>query len=331
MKIIAYAVREDEKAAFAQWQGENPDIEVKLVSTELTVASLEEARGFDAIVAFQTGEYPADLFDRMQAMGIKDLSVRNVGVDNLNLASAKQNGITITNVPAYSPNAVAEFAVSQVLKLLRNAKVYDRKISQHDFRWAPNVAGEINGKTVGVLGTGRIGQVMIKIMQGFGAKIVAYDPFPNPDLAKQGIYLDSPDDVLKQADIVSLHVPATKDNFHLINQDTIAEMRDGAIIVNVSRGALIDTPALVTAVKNGKLAGAVLDTYENEASFFNHDLRGQTLSDPLLTEMLSMDEILLTPHIAFYTDIAVGNMVRVSLDSAKDVLTTGTAPTVVVG
>ena len=182
--------------------------------------------------------------------------------------------------------------------------------------------------TVGVMGTGRIGRAAIQIYKGFGAKVIAYDPFHNPELEKEGIYVEK-EDLLKKADVITLHMPATDDDYHFINEKTISMMKDGAYIVNTARGSLIDTSALVEALRSGKLAGAALDTYENEASIFNHDLEGQEIEDETFKELIKLDNVVVSPHIAFYTNVAVENMVKISLNSAKEVIETGTSSTLV--
>ena len=169
------------------------------------------------------------------------------------------------------------------------------------------------------MGTGRIGRAAIQIYKGFGAKVIAYDPFHNPELEKEGIYVEK-EDLLKKADVITLHMPATDDDYHFINEKTISMMKEGA---------LIDTSALVEALKSGKLAGAALDTYENEASIFNHDLEGQEIEDETFKELIKLDNVVVSPHIAFYTNVAVENMVKISLDSAKEVIETGTSSTLV--
>ena len=234
----------------------------------------------------------------------------------------------MTNVPAYSPSAIAEFSVTQLLQLLRNQNLFRKRMAKQDYRWAPFVGKELGKMTVGVMGTGRIGRAAIQIYKGFGAKVIAYDPFHNPELEKEGIYVEK-EDLLKKADVITLHMPATDDDYHFINEKTISMMKDGAYIVNTARGALIDTSALIEALRSGKLAGAALDTYENEASIFNHDLEGQEIEDETFKELIKLDNVVVSPHIAFYTNVAVENMVKISLDSAKEVIETGTSSTLV--
>lgn len=328
MKFIAFNVREDEEKYFAQWEKETGN-EVLRLPEMLDMASVEKTKGFDGVLALQTGTYPSEMFAEFKKFGVKVFSIRNVGVDNVDLDAAKENGIVVTNVPAYSPNAIAEFSVTQLMQLLRNTTIFRNKVAKQDFRWAPYVGRELRSLTVGVVGTGRIGRAAINIYRGFGAKVIAYDLYPNPELKEQGIYVDSYDELFSQADVITLHMPATPNDHHLVNSEILNKMKDGSYIINTARGALVDTKALISALKSGKLAGAALDTYENESDIFNHDLSGKKIDDPIFKELLALDNVLVTPHIAFYTETAVENMVLISLNSAKSVCEDGTASTIV--
>lgn len=328
MKFIAFNVREDEEKYFAQWVDETGN-EVLRLPDMLDMSTVDKTKGFDGVLALQTGFYPDEMFAKFKEYGVKVFSIRNVGVDNINLEAAKKNGIVVTNVPAYSPNAIAEFSVTQLMQLLRNTTIFRNKVAKQDFRWAPYVGKELRSLTVGVVGTGRIGRAAIDIYRGFGAKVIAYDLYPNPELKKLGIYVDSYDELFSNADVITLHMPATPADQHLVNTENLNKMKDGSYIINTARGALIDTKALIEALKSGKLAGAALDTYENESDIFNHDLSNQEIKDATFKELLALDNVLVTPHVAFYTETAVENMVLIALNSAKDVCKDGTASTVV--
>lgn len=196
MKFVAFNVREDERRYFEEWSKEN-GIEVSLKKEEITPDNVSETVGYDAVIGLQTGLYPDNLFKELSDANIKVFSVRNVGVDNINLDDAKQNGVAVTNVPAYSPSAIAEFSVTQLLQLLRNQNLFRKRMAKQDYRWAPFVGKELGKMTVGVMGTGRIGRAAIQIYKGFGAKVIAYDPFHNPELEKEGIYVEK-EDLLKK-------------------------------------------------------------------------------------------------------------------------------------
>ena len=237
-----------------------------------------------------------------------------MGIDNIDMAKAKELGFEITNVPVYSPNAIAEHAAIQTARILRQSKKLDEKIENGDLRWAPTIGREVRDQVVGVVGTGHIGQVFMQIMEGFGAKVIAYDVFKDPELEKKGYYV-SLDEIYAQADVISLHVPALESTIHMINDETIAKMKDDAVLVNVSRGPLVDTDAVIRALDSGKLFGFVMDTYEDEVGIFNKDWQGKEFPDARLNDLIHRDNVLVTPHTAFYTTHAVRNMVLKAFDN----------------
>ncbi|MQS88373.1 D-2-hydroxyacid dehydrogenase [Companilactobacillus mishanensis] len=322
MKLIDYGVRDDERPYIEEWSKKN-NIEVKIVPELLNPETIELAKDYDGVVAYQQLPYESAIFDKMNEFGIHVLSLRNVGVDNVPFDALKKNDIRLTNVPSYSPTAIAEYSVTGLMILLRSMKSMIRKVDKHNFMWAPDIGRELNEMTVGVAGTGRIGQAAIKIYQGFGAKVIAFDKYRNPNIEKQGLYVDTLDELLKESDVVTLHLPSLGAGNTVINKGSIANMKDGAIVVNTGRGDLINTADLNDAVKSGKLLGAVLDVYENEVGIFNSDRTGQELDDKLLSEMIENPKIIVSPHIAFYTTTAVKNMATISLDSMVDELNNG--------
>ncbi|MFD0897381.1 D-2-hydroxyacid dehydrogenase [Loigolactobacillus binensis] len=322
MKLIVYGVRKDEEGYARDWSKEN-SVEVKLVADLLDKETVKLAKGYDAIVAYQQLPYQDEVFTTMKEYGIKDLSIRNVGVDNIPADVAKANGVHVTNVPSYSPNAIAELAITGLMQLLRQTPAFNEKLAKGDFRWEPNIARELHTLTVGVVGTGRIGRAGIDIYKGFGAKVIGYDVFRNPELEAEGMYVDTLDELYAQADVITLHVPAVKENHHMINKDSIAKMKDGVIIINTARGELVVGEDLLAGYKSGKIAGAVLDVYENEVGIFNSDFTGKKVPDETLTKLMAEKNILVTPHVAFYTETAVHNMVTIALGSAKDMVEKG--------
>ncbi|MDT6980455.1 D-2-hydroxyacid dehydrogenase [Levilactobacillus zymae] len=325
MKIIAYGIRDDERPYLEQWS-QAQGIEVKAVSQLLDDTTVDLAHGYDGAVVYQQKPYTAAVLDKLAALGITNLSLRNVGVDNVDADAVKRNGFKVTNVPAYSPAAIAEFTVTELMRLLRRTPTFDRKQAQGDLRWAPDIADELNSMTVGIVATGRIGRAALKIYQGFGAKVIAYDVFHNPELEKQGIYVDTLDELYAQADVISLHAPATKDNQHMLNDAAFAKMKTGVWIVNPARGALVDTDALIRALDSGKVAGAALDVYEDEVGIFNTDFGSfEAIPDERLKNLMRRDNVLISPHIAFYTKTAVKNMVQYALNNNKQLIETGQA------
>ncbi|WP_125579809.1 D-2-hydroxyacid dehydrogenase [Levilactobacillus cerevisiae] len=325
MKIIAYGIRDDEQPYLEQWS-KDQGIEVKAVGDLLDEKTVDLAKGYDGAVVYQQKPYTAAVLDKLAANGITNLSLRNVGVDNVDADAVKRNGFKVTNVPAYSPEAIAELTVTQLMRLLRRTPTFDRKQAKGDLTWAPDIADELNSMTVGIVATGRIGRAAMKIYQGFGAKVIAYDVFHNPELEKQGIYVDTMDELYAQADVISLHAPATKDNDKMLNDEAFGKMKDGVWILNPARGALIDTDALIRALDSGKVAGAALDVYEDEVGIFNTDFGSfDAIPDERLKNLMKRENVLVTPHIAFYTKTAVKNMVQFALNNNKQLIETGKA------
>ncbi|MCK8624016.1 D-2-hydroxyacid dehydrogenase [Apilactobacillus xinyiensis] len=326
MKIIAYGVRDDEMPYFKEWEQENPQVEVQLEKRLLDDSTVLEAKGCDGVVAYQQKPYTESVLNKLGQFGIKSLSLRNVGVDNVDNAAVKANNIKVTNVPAYSPQAIAEFTVTELMRLLRRTKKFDQKQANGDLTWAPDQADELNKMTVGVFATGRIGRAAINIYRGFGAKVIAYDIYHNPELEKEGIYVDTPDELYAKSDVLSIHAPAVKENEHMLNDDAFSKMKDGVWILNPARGTLIDTDALIKALDSGKVAGAALDVYEDEVGVFNKDFGSfDKIPDERLKDLMQRENVLVTPHIAFYTKTAVQNMVKFSMSANKDLIEKGTS------
>lgn len=317
MKIFAYGIRNDEKPALEDWKSAHPEVEVDYTQELLTPETAALAKGSDSVVVYQQLDYTPETLKALAEAGVTNMSLRNVGTDNIDFETAKALDFNISNVPVYSPNAIAEHAAIQVAALLSQAKVMENKVQKRDLRWEPTIRREVRDQVVGVVGTGHIGRVFLEIMQGFGAKVVAYDVYRNPELEAEGVYVDTLDELLEQSDIVSLHVPHIPGvNDQMINAETIAKMKDDAVLVNVSRGLLVDTDAVVAALDSKKLFGFVMDTYEGEVGVFNKDWSKNGLEDKRLDDLISRENVYVTPHTAFYTTHAVREMVHQSFDAA---------------
>lgn len=317
MKIFAYGIRNDEKPALEDWKSAHPEVEVDYTQELLTPETAALAKGSNSVVVYQQLDYTPETLKALAEAGVTNMSLRNVGTDNIDFETAKALDFNISNVPVYSPNAIAEHAAIQVAALLSQAKVMENKVQKRDLRWEPTIRREVRDQVVGVVGTGHIGRVFLEIMRGFGAKVVAYDVYRNPELEAEGVYVDTLDELLEQSDIVSLHVPHIPGvNDQMINAETIAKMKDDAVLVNVSRGLLVDTDAVVAALDSKKLFGFVMDTYEGEVGVFNKDWSENGLEDKRLDDLISRENVYVTPHTAFYTTHAVREMVHQSFDAA---------------
>lgn len=316
MKIFAFGIRPDEEADLKAWEAAHPGVEVAFTSELLTPETAKYAEGADAVNVYQQLDYTRETLTALHELGINKMSLRNVGTDNIDFDAAREFDFSISNVPVYSPNAIAEHSMIQLSRLLRRAKQLDNKVAKHDLRWAPAIGREMRMQTVGVIGTGNIGRVAIKILQGFGAKVIAYDKFPNAEIAEQGLYVDSLDELYAQADAISLYVPGVPENHHMINAESIAKMKDGVVLVNVSRGNLMDLDDVIAALDSGKISDFAMDVYEHEVGLFNADWSDTEFPDAKIADLIARENVLVTPHTAFYTTKAVQEMVTQSMDAS---------------
>ncbi|MDR3240845.1 MAG: D-2-hydroxyacid dehydrogenase [Lactobacillaceae bacterium] len=328
-KIFAYGIRDDEKDALNAWRASHPDVTVEYTEQLLDPKTAEFAQGFDAVNVYQQLDYTRETLTALHEAGINKMALRNVGTDNIDFEAAREFGFKISNVPVYSPNAIAEHSMIQMSRLLRRTKELDTKIAKHDLRWAPTIGREMRMQTIGIIGTGHIGQVAIKIAQGFGAKVIAYDLYQNDAIKNQGLYVDTLDELYAQADVISLYVPGVPANHHMINAESIAKMKDGVVIVNTSRGNLIDIDDVIARLNSGKIGDLAIDVYENEVGLFNADWSGKEFPDPKIADLIARDNVLVTPHTAFYTTKAILEMVQQSLSADLDFIE-GRVPSIAV-
>ena len=324
MKILAYHVQEYEEDAVRNW-AKNNDICVDIEYGLLTADSVDKAKGYDGVTTQQVIEVKdEDIYRKLKENGVKQISSRTAGVDMFDLDLAKKYGISITNVPQYSPNAIAEFVVTHTMMLLRNINQIKAAQATGNFKWEKKViAKEIRNCVVGIIGTGRIGFTAAKLFKGLGAKVIGYDVYKNPEA--EGVLEYAPDleTLLSEADVVSLHLPLTKDTYHLINKDNIKFMKDGAIFINTGRGALVDTEALLAELDSGHIKAAGLDVLECETLYVNQEIDKEKLEDSPVPNLMTRDDVNLTGHFAFFTETAVDNLVSTSLDNIKTHIETG--------
>ena len=246
--------------------------------------------------------------------GVKLIALRCAGFNNVDIAAARELGLVVVRVPAYSPHAVAEHAVALLLTLNRKIHRAFNRVRELNFSLSGLVGFDLHGKTVGIIGTGKIGSITAQIFRGFGTEVLAHDPFPAPDwAATHGVRYVGLNTLLKESDIVSLHVPLLPETHHLLNEQTFSLMKQGVFILNTSRGKLIDTGALIAALKVGHLGGVALDVYEEEQGVFFEDLSGQVLQDDELSRLLTFPNVLITAHQAFLTREALGEIARVTI------------------
>ncbi|WP_027626433.1 D-isomer specific 2-hydroxyacid dehydrogenase family protein [Clostridium lundense] len=323
MKVIAYAYRPDETVAFERFSKEL-NLDVTYVKESLSLENAHLAEGIEAVAILGNCNAGKEVLEKLSKGGVKYLASRSAGYNNIDLEAAKELGIRVSNA-TYSPNSVADFATMLALMLNRRVIESIKRSQGQDYTLGGLMGNELRNQVIGVIGTGRIGQTVIKNFSGFGAKILAYDLYPNEEPKTYVEYVDL-DTLLQKADIITLHAPLFESNYHLINKETISKMKQGVKIINTARGELIDTFALIDGLKNSKIGGAALDVIENELGIFHSDCRLKTINHDGLAILKSLPNVILTPHCAFYTDQAVSDMVECGLRSLHSFLLKGTSP-----
>ncbi|WP_409279096.1 2-hydroxyacid dehydrogenase [Pseudomonas defluvii] len=284
-------------------------------AARLTEATAMLAAGHEIVCAFINDDLSAPVLEHLAAGGTRLIALRSAGYNHIDLKAAKRLGLSVVRVPAYSPHAVAEHAVALILALNRRLHRAYNRTREGDFSLHGLTGFDLYGKTVGVIGTGQIGLAFARIMAGFGCQLLAYDPFPNPQMLDLGArYLPLPE-LLAQARIVSLHCPLTEQTRHLINQQSLALMQRGSMLINTGRGALVDTPALSDALKSGQLGYLGLDVYEEEAQLFFEDRSDQPLQDDVLARLLTYPNVIITAHQAFLTHEALAAIAQTTLEN----------------
>lgn len=317
MKIAFFDTKPYDKEAFERLNKEY-NFEFTFFESRLKKSSVSLAKGHEAVCVFVRDEVDKEVINELVEKGVKLIALRCAGFNNVDLEAAC-NKIKVVRVPAYSPYAVAEFTVTLMLAL--NRKIHKSYIRTKEANFLLNglTGFDMHGKTVGLIGTGKIAKVLIKILIGFGMKVIAYDLYPDKEAAKElGYDYVSLDELYKQSDIISLHCPLTKDTEHIINEESISKMRKGVMIINTGRGKLIDTADLVQALKNKHVGAAGLDVYEEEEHYFYTDHSEKIMKDDVLSRLLMFPNVLITSHQAFLTQEALTNIATTTLESFKE-------------
>ena len=318
-KILMTSVRDDEQAAIKQFAQEH-DVEI-ITTPKLIDDAVNLTAGVDGLVIQQRSPVDPAVYPQLKANGLKQIATRTAGFDMVDIQAAHDNGLTVTNVPAYSPRSVAEHALMQIFRLLRKSYRFDTQVASGDFRWfSDEQALEIHTATIGIIGVGRIGGTLAKLLKALGARVLGFDVQPREEMRGIVDYV-SKEDLLKQSDVVSLHVDLNPSSTGLLTAADFALMKPTAGLVNASRGPVVVTADLVAALKDHQLAAAALDTFEGENEVVMTDRREKGLADvPLVEELHAMDNVILTPHIAFFTNLAVKDMVDFALEDVLLIL-----------
>ena len=311
MKIAFFDTKLYDKPYFDKYGGEN-GIEFKYYETKLNADTVELAQGYDGVCVFVNDTVDSAVIDRLYELGVKTVALRCAGFNNVDVKHALGK-IHVLRVPAYSPYAVAEHAMALLLTSIRRIhKAYIRS-RDYNFSLSGLTGFDLHGKTVGVIGTGRIGRVFIDICRGFGMRVIAYDKYPVKD-AEGFEYVDT-DTLFKESDIISLHCPLTDDTYHIVGKEALEKCRRGVVIINTSRGALVDAEALLEGIKARRVGAACLDVYEEESDLFFEDNSGHIMEDETLARLISMPNVIVTSHQAFLTEEALENIAHTTVEN----------------
>ncbi|MDN4080326.1 D-isomer specific 2-hydroxyacid dehydrogenase family protein [Paenibacillus polymyxa] len=321
-KIVVYQARPDEAAYFKKF-GNEFDLDIRYVTQELNAETAIQAQDAEAVTIQGSNKADRATLQALSKVGVKYLALRSAGYNYVDRAAAKEYGIRFSNV-TYSPNSVADFTTMLILMCERKAQQILARGAVQDYTLAGIQGREIRNLTVGIIGTGQIGATVARNLSGFGCNIIGYDIYENDNLRDLIEYV-SLEKLISTSDVISLHAPLFDSNYHMINRESIAKMKDGVCIVNCGRGLLIDTEALIHGIETGKVGAAGLDVIEDELGIFHEDHRLNVLNNHQLAILKSFPNVIVTPHMAFYTDQAVSDMVEIALKSLNSFMNNGTS------
>ncbi|KAF9453683.1 hypothetical protein P691DRAFT_694283 [Macrolepiota fuliginosa MF-IS2] len=309
-----------------------PDIDIKFtfIETLLDHLTVQLVEGHDAVCLFVNDICDAEVMAQLKAHGVKYVVLRCAGYDGVDIESASKHGIKVARVPAYSPEAVAEFTVGMMMTVIRKYhKAYNR-VREGNFLLDGLLGFNLAGKTIGLIGTGKIGLLTGKILaNGFDCNVIAYDPYPSQLAEGYGIHYVELDELLEKSDIISLHCPLTDSTKYVINDDSIGKMKKGVVLINTSRGGLIDTYALIRALKLGHVSAVGMDVYEKESAYFFADSSAKVIHDDVFARLLSFYNVFMTGHQAFLTEEALKNIADTTISNLLLLESTGTCPTII--
>lgn len=316
MNIVVFDAKPYDIEFFEKWN-EKYGAKITYYSEKLTIKTAALLTKYqDVVCTFVNDDLNEKVVNILSRNGVRAIAIRAAGYNNVDIRAAYHNRITVFRVPAYSPYAVAEHALALLMSVNRKIhKAYNRT-REGNFSLVGLTGIDLNGKTAGIVGTGKIARIFIKILNGLGMKVIAYDKFPNEQAAKEENFTYVPlDEIFEKSDVISLHCPLLPDTKHLVNDNSISKMKDGVIIINTARGGLIDTEALIRGLKGKKIGGAGLDVYENERDYFFEDESGTVLEDDILARILTFNNVVVTSHQAFLTKEALNNIVETTLNN----------------
>ena len=324
MKIAFFDTKPYDRPSFEQY-GQQYGIQYKFFETKLNEDTADLAHGYDGVCVFVNDTIDALVIDRLVDNGVRVLALRCAGFNNVDMKYA-YGKLHVLRVPAYSPYAVAEHTMALLLTSIR--RIHKAYIRSRDFNFS--LAGltgfDLHGKTIGIIGTGKIGKVFIEICRGFGMEVLAYDKFPDKSIENEHIRYVELSELFAKSHIISLHCPLTEETHHLINEEALAQCRKGVVLLNTSRGALVDAEALLSAIKSRKVGAACLDVYEEESDLFFEDNSGHIMEDDTLARLISMPNVIVTSHQAFLTEDALENIAETTCQNLTDFFKKGQCP-----
>lgn len=322
VKILFYDTKEYDKKLFERYN-KDYGFEIKYLESKLNNETAPLANGYDAVCIFVNDRADKETLDILKKCGVKLIVLRCAGYNNVDIKNLPE-GMSVVRVPRYSPYAVAEHAVALLLSVDRKIYKSYQRTKKYNFTLNGLLGFDIHGKTVGVIGTGKIGKVFINIMKGFGTEVLAYDVYPDEKAAQEmGFRYTTLDELYEKSDIISLHCPLTDENTNMINKDSIEKMKKGVVIINTSRGKLINSDDLIDALGKGKIGGLGLDVFDEEEDFFLNDMSNSYYRNTELSILLTMPNVVITSHQAFFTKEALDKIGKVSMDNIKEFFETG--------
>ncbi len=320
MKIAIFSTKPYDQRFFEQVNQERDQLhDLNFFEVRLNHETVSLAKGYPAVCAFVNDQLDRPVLEVLADGGTQAIALRCAGFNNVDLGYAEQRGLTVVRVPAYSPYAVAEHTLALILAL--NRKIYRayNRVREANFALDGLLGFDLHGRTAGIVGTGKIGRLVIQILRGFGCQICTYDPYPHPEIVDQGIpYVDLPT-LYRQSDMISLHCPLTPETHHLINEDALAQMKQGVMLINTSRGAVIETRSVLEALKSGRVGYLGLDVYEEEGDVFFEDLSSHVVQDDVLARLLTFPNVLITGHQAFFTLEAMKAIAETTLRNVEEI------------
>jgi len=324
MRILAFEVREDEKLHFEKYAAQY-QCEITCVPDTLTFDNASMVLGYDGISILGKSYISKSLEDRLKELGVTCLTTRTVGFNHINISHAHKIGLNIANAN-YPPTGVAEYTIMLILMSLRHYKQAMWRGNVNDYSLSGLQGRELNELTVGIIGTGKIGQCVIQYLSGFGCKILAYDKYENDTVKKYAQYTDL-DTIISSCDIISLHTPLLESTYHLINTEKVYQMKDGVVLINCARGELMDVDALIYGIESQKVSAIALDVIEGEDGLYHQDRRSDIIKNQKIAYLRQFPNVIMTQHMAFYTNTAVENMVNCSVEAVHDLIHKGTCAT----